>query len=54
MHSVTREQKSKQTQFLTAASCPKKDYYTPPAKNCKKAARKATQKFTPVPVLLLS
>jgi hypothetical protein len=45
---------------LTAASCPKKDFYTPPGgkkgdKNGgKKAARKVAKKFIPKPVLMLS
>jgi len=36
---------------LTAASCPKKDFYTDTAK---KAAKKAAKMFIPEPVLLLS
>jgi len=39
------------SQFLTAASCPKKDFYTPPPQ---KAAKKHTAKHIPEPVLLLS
>jgi len=39
--------------FLTAASCPKKNFFTF-SKGGKKAARKAAKKFIPKPVLLLS
>jgi len=49
--------------FLTAASCPKKDFYTPQkgikkrqkgSKKAVKKARKAAKNFIPEPVLLLS
>jgi len=47
------------TVFLTAASCPKKDFNTPTPpptnkKAKKKMAKKAAKKFIPEPVLLLS
>jgi len=44
--------KSNLNKFLTAASCPKKDFYTPPTHPGGKKGGKIF--FSPEPVLLLS